>query len=149
MNGYKFFFCCFVFVFMSRNKQVQPEENCADFPLTLSLVPSSMIRMSGKSRVWGPWTRFFSVWLYLINLGFDNSISDPRSLELGVENRKLNTTHKNTVFLSCKRVVFKLCGIHSKEYTLHHCTEVHKCHKFQETIALTTCSALCIFFLLN
>lgn len=39
MSGYKFFI----------KEQVQPEESCANFPLTLSLVPSSISVSSKRS----------------------------------------------------------------------------------------------------
>lgn len=46
LSGYKFF----------TKEQVQPEESCASFPLAPSLIPSFMVRVSGKSGDFGAHT---------------------------------------------------------------------------------------------
>lgn len=50
--------------------------------------------------------------------------------------------YKGAIFLLPSRRVVSNFGIQSKEYLLHHCTEVHNCDKFQETNVLATCSVL-------
>ena len=87
----------------------------------------------------------YSVWHWLISLGFDNSLcvlitcAWTKIQKLGIrgEKWKINTVHRNSVKYSIKiflhpsrRVVFKLN--HSDEYILHHCTEVHNCLSSQK-----------------